>query len=186
MAFDKGVELKEPPPNRRNTIDRMQDPIDNRMNEDPFLSFNPTLFLGGGFGAYFTRGDTFYYPSINVELSLGRLVTLGTFLNLRYSSDASVSTLATNGLLNVNIYPLGKFNQLLVRLGGGASLTRVGSPVNATDVDPTIAGHLGWRYLIKDSYTPVSLGLLLGYQYYMRDTASDGAFHVQFEIGVLE
>lgn len=135
------------------------------FDEDPYLNQARVVMLGGGLQGYYQR-RTFLFPSLDLEVSVWRYLTLGAFINLYSSSDTGYSYTAYEALGTINIYPFGKFDMLFLRLGGGLFGTNLSGGSRSSSSSFTALGMLGWRFLIFDPVSLFNIGFAVGGQNY--------------------
>lgn len=144
---------------------RRDDPVVDQYYGDPWINRARDELLAIGLQAYY-QNRVFWFPSIDVEIALGRYFALGLFGNFHRSTGDGFSFTAYDFLATANIYPFGKFESLWIRFGTGAFGTSISSSTSVTKIYPTVAGSLGWRFFIFDPEVLFTVGILFGGQAY--------------------
>lgn len=141
------------------------------------------VMLGGGLSGYYQR-KAYGFPSVDLEISVWRYLTLGILGSFYLTSDTGYSFSGYQGLATINIYPLGKFDMIWLRLAGGLLSTTLSATTKATVTYTTFQALLGWRFLIFDPVSMFNIGIALGAQTYSASGRSVTLPTGIFEVGL--
>jgi len=141
------------------------------------------IMLGGALTGYYQR-KAFGFPSVDLEIAVWRYLTLGIVGSLYNTSDTGYTFTGIQFLATANIYPLGKFDMLWIRLGGGLFSTKLNATTVLTTTYTTFQGLIGWRFLVFDPISMFNIGVAIGAQVYSSAGRSATVPTGIFEIGL--